>query len=306
MFVTAAALALSACGGADKKDKPASQVAAKVNKEELSVHQINFLLQQQRGIPPEQVDAASRQILERLIDQELALQKASELRVDRDPAVMQKIDAARREIIARAYAEKIGAGVSPPTAAEIRQYYNDKPALFKDRRVYTFQEISIEARPEQVADLRDGLKAAKSMPEFVESLKANGFRVNSAQAVRAAEQLPLANLDAVAAMKDGETVFTPTPAGAQVVVLLSSRSLPVSEEQAGPAISQFLLNERKRKMIEDDAKALRLSAKIEYVGSFAQPAASAPISTPVAAPALPPAASEGLDAKSINGGMGLK
>ena len=30
MLVTAAAPALSACGGADKKDKPASRVAAKV------------------------------------------------------------------------------------------------------------------------------------------------------------------------------------------------------------------------------------------------------------------------------------
>jgi hypothetical protein len=56
----------------------------------------------------------------------------------------------------------------------------------------------------------------------------------------------------------------------QVVVLAGSRSQPVSEEQARPAIEQFLLNERKRKLIEDDIKAMRAGAKIEYVGKFGE------------------------------------
>ena len=70
--VTLVAL-LAGCGD-KKKDKNATQIAAKVNKEEISIHQINFVLQQQRGLKPEQSEAASKQILERLIDQELAMQ----------------------------------------------------------------------------------------------------------------------------------------------------------------------------------------------------------------------------------------
>ena len=42
---------LAGCGD-KKKDKPASQTAAKVNKEEITVHQINFVLQQQRCLAP--------------------------------------------------------------------------------------------------------------------------------------------------------------------------------------------------------------------------------------------------------------
>src|SRR5687768_11230398 len=104
----AAVLVLAACG--DKKDKPATQTAARVNKEEVTVHQINYLLQQQRGLRPEQADAASKQMLERLIDQELALQKANDLKLDRDPQVVQQLEAARRDIVSRAYFEKVGAG----------------------------------------------------------------------------------------------------------------------------------------------------------------------------------------------------
>src|SRR5262249_40178575 len=140
--VVAAAL-LAGCGG--KKDRPATQTAARVNKEEITVHQINYVLSQQRGLPPEQAASAAKQVLDTLIDQELALQKASEQKVDRDPRVAQQIEAARREIIARAYMEKIGSGAPRPTPEEIHKYYEQHPALFKERRVYTLQEITIEA-----------------------------------------------------------------------------------------------------------------------------------------------------------------
>src|SRR6476660_7561843 len=88
-----AAVVLTGCGGKKDKEGTASQTAAKVNKEELTVHQINFVLQQ-RGLRQDQMEAASHQVLERLIDQELALQKAEESKLDRDPAVQQQVEAA--------------------------------------------------------------------------------------------------------------------------------------------------------------------------------------------------------------------
>ncbi|MDP3083951.1 MAG: EpsD family peptidyl-prolyl cis-trans isomerase, partial [Rubrivivax sp.] len=266
LAVLAAALVLAGCG--EKKDKTASQTAAKVNKSEITVHQINFVLQQQRNLRPEQADAASKQILERLIDQELALQKADDLKIDREPRVVQQLEAAKREILARAYLEKVGEAAAKPSAEEIKKYYDDKPALFKDRRIYSIQEIGIEATPDQLPALRERLAAAKNINEFVEYLKTNGFKFAGNQAVRAAEQLPLNSLDAFAQMRDGQAMIVPSPAGVQVVVLAGSRSQPVSEEQARPAIEQFILNERKRKLVEDDVKAMRASAQIQYVGKF--------------------------------------
>ena len=303
LALSAAAVLLVGCG--EKKEKAASQTAVKVDKDEITVHQINFVLQQQRGLRPEQTDAASKQILERLIDQQLAFGKAEDLKVDRDPRVVQALEAARREIVSRAYLEKVGEAAAKPTAEEIKKYYDEKPALFSERRVYSIQEIAIEARPEQVAVLREKLAAAKNIAEFVEWLKANDYRFSGNQAVRAAEQLPLNSLESFARMKDGQAAIVPAANGVQVIVLAGSRSQPVSEEQARPAIEQFILNERKRKLIEDDVKAMRTAAKIEYVGKFAEGAASAAAAatpTPVAAPA----ASGGLSSTDINKGMGIK
>ena len=310
-----ASLALVAgCG--DKKEKGASQTAVKVNKDEITVHQINFVLQQQRGLKPEQADAASKQILERLIDQQLALQRADDLKVDRDPRVVQMLEAARRDVLSRAYVEKISEAAVKPTAEEVKKYYDEKPALFKDRRIYSIQEIGIEAKPEQLPELREKLAGAKDVNAFVEYLKTAGYRFNGNQAVRAAEQLPLTSLDAFAKMKDGQAAIVPAPNGAQVIVLAGSRSQPVTEEQARPAIEQFLLNDRKRKLIEEDSKAMRAAAKIQYVGKFAEPAASAAsaadgaapaaATAPAPAPAASPAVSGSLSADDISKGMGLK
>jgi EpsD family peptidyl-prolyl cis-trans isomerase len=302
----ALAALLAGCG--DKKAKTASQTAAKVNKEEITVHQINYVLQQQRNLRPENTEAASRQALERLIDQELALQKASDLKLDRDPRVVQQMEAAKREIIARAYFDKVGEAAARPTAEDIKKYYTDKPALFSERRIYNLQEIVIDAKPEQVEGLRAKLGATKSISEFVDYLKANDFRFAGNQAVRAAEQLPLASLDGFAKLKDGQSVFQATPAGAQVIVLAGSRSQPIDLERAKPAIEQFLLNERKRQLIDQDVKDMRSIARIEYVGKFAQaasaPRADAPVSG--AAAAAPASASAALDADAISKGLGGK
>ncbi len=301
----ATASLLAACGG-DKGDK-ATQTAAKVNKEEITVHQINFVLQRQQGLKPEQAEAAGKQVLERLIDQELAVQQAEEAKLDRDPRVVQQVEAAKREILARAYAEKIGETAAKPTPEEIGKYYSDNPALFAERRIYSLQELTIEAKPEQLDELRGRLQAAKNMAEFVEYLRANDFKFAGNQAVRAAEQLPLAALGTLAKLQDNQSLVTRTPNGMQVLLLVGSRSQPVELERAKPSIEAFLTNQRKNELLTKHMKELREKAKIEYLGKFAEGAgaAAAAASGPAAADAASPAAS-GLDADAINKGLGIK
>jgi EpsD family peptidyl-prolyl cis-trans isomerase len=311
-------LVLTGCGDR-KKDTGASQTAAKVNKEEVTVHQINLMLQQRRGLKPEQVEVASKQILEFLVDQELAVQRTRELKIDQDPRVMLQVETAKREVLARAYAERTGESASKPTDDEIKKYYDDTPALFKDRRIYSLQELSIDAKPEQVAALRDQLQRVKSASEFAEYLKANNVRFTGNQGVRAAEQLPGDVLGQLAKMKDNQMVLLPSPTGAVVIMLVGSRAEPVDEARAKPAIEQFLLNDAKRKRIEADVKALRAAAKIEYIGKFAQAGASAAVGGPTqpvaAAPAAAPtptlpaasaAVAGSMSAEDISKGMGIK
>lgn len=309
------ALALSACGDA-KKEPAASQTAVRVNKEELTVHQINLLLQQQRGLKPEQVDLASRRIVEFLIDQELAVQRSKELKLDQDGRVLLQLEAAKREVLSRAYAEKLGESVAKPSPEEVKKYYDDKPALFKERRVYSLQELTVEATPAQLVALKETLAQAKTMNDVVQHLRSNNLRFTGDQGVRAAEQLPAPVLELLSKTKEGQMTWLPTPAGAVVTMHVNSRLDPIDETRATPVIELFLTNEAKRKRLDGDIKALRAAARIEYVGKFA-PAASAASAasaagagaTPAAAGAAatpPAAAASGLTADTISQGLGIK
>ena len=266
-----AAVLATACG--DKRLPPGEPVA-EVDGTTIIEPQLTFVLAQ-RNLRPAQAEAAGRQVLERIVDQQLAAAKAGELQLDREPRVQLALDAARREVLARAYLERLGEAAPKPTAEEIQAYYDSKPALFRQRRIYTLQEITVEADAAQQAALREALSAAPTVNAFVEHLKAGGLRYSAAQAVRAAEQLPLPALERLAGLRDGQAGVVPHPNGLQVVVLAGSREQPVSLEQARPAIEQYLLAERRRKLAEEDLRALRAAARIEYRGKYAGGGAAA-------------------------------
>lgn len=296
-------------GCSEKPSAPvATQTAAKVNKEEITVHQVNFLVGQQRGLRPDQTESASKQALERLVDQQLILQRAEELKLDRDPRVLQTLDTARRDVLERAYLERVTEAVPRPTGEEIKQYFESKPNLFAQRKVYALQEIAIQVPADRVETVGKKLQESRNVDQFVEWLKREGLKFGATQAVRPAEQLPLTALDQLARMKDGEAYMEPTPSGASVTIVTASRVEPVEFKQAEPVIEQFLLNERKRKLIDDERRNLRTAATVQYVGKFAQEGGSRPAvasTTPVAVAAAG-AASAGMTSADILKGMGIK
>ena len=115
------ALGLAACGSKDA-EKPASQIAAKVNSGEISVHQINYVLSRTGASAgaPETAPKIRREILDRLIDQELAVEQAVGKKLDRSPDVLMAVENARREILARAYVEQLTAAMPKPKRMKAR------------------------------------------------------------------------------------------------------------------------------------------------------------------------------------------
>lgn len=325
--VAAATLMMAGCDKFkhDSGGAKATQAAARVNGEEITVHQINQLLERQPGLKPEQAEAAGRQALEALIDQQLAVAKAEEQKMDRDPQVVALLDATRRSILARTYLEKAAAaGAGTPSADEVRKYFDTKPALFSQRKVYALQEFTVPTTsPDQAKPLMDKLKATRSPAEFVEVLKASGVKFSANQTTQAAESLPMALLEPLSKVGDGEALYVTAKDGFKAILVVASKSQPVTFEQAKPAIEQFLTVERRREFAQKEIKNLRTAAKIEYVGKFAdKPAAGAsapaseaeaPASAAAPAPVPAPVASEtapaptGLDTNTLNKGLsGLK
>lgn len=262
---------ISGCGGDNKNDKPASQTAAKVNGDEVTVHQINNELQRAAGGTVPQganIEAANKRILEGLIDQTLLVQAAKEAKVDRDPQVLQQLEASRRQILAQAYIDKQVAA-TPPTPEEIKEFYAKNPDLFEKRRVYAFREFLFE-RGKFTDDLRNQINTAKSPADVGKALNAAGIRFRETNSTRPAEALPIEALPRIAQLNKGDTLAFSDQNLANILMLMDYAEQPVPLDRATPLITQYLVNQKKRDLAQSKVKELRGKGKIEYVGNFAK------------------------------------
>ena len=297
-------MGLAACGGAGGGGS-STQVAARVNSDEITVHQINTALSQVGNPGGGDPAKAGAQILERLIDQQLLVQQAETAQLDRDPRVLQVIDASRREILARAYLEQQVGSVGQPSGEEVDAYYRDNPALFGARRIYNLQELSIRLDPARHDEVKAQVESAKSLKEIVDWLKAQGIPFTAGASAKPAEQLPMELLPRFAAMKDGQIALVRQPQGITVVHLAGSSDQPIDRATAQPLIEKFLVNQRRADLVRGEIKRLRDQAEIAYVGAFAQTEAQAEAGEP-ATSAAPAASSDPAAGAMERGVAGLK
>lgn len=281
------ALALSACGNKDKKEA-ATQVAAKVGSEEISVHQINQILSRANtaAATPAAAHAMSREVLEKLIDQQLAVEQATEEKLHRSPEVVAQIEASKRDILARAYMKKIAGAVPKPSLEEVKKYYAEHPELFSARRIFNVQEIVVPAAPGLADQLRAFAASGKPMVDIANWLKSKDVKFDGGSATRAAEQIPLERLPQIHALKDGQSLVIEAPQSLTLLRLVSSQSVPVPEAAALPRIEQFLNNRRGSEAVTASLKKLRADAKVTYMGEFAK-SNGAPAAAPAATLAPP-------------------
>ncbi len=294
-----AVLAVSGCG--DKKEgdaKVVSQVAAKVNGDEISVQQLDFELSKLSNLSPDQAKQAANQVLKSMVDQQLMTQKAITDKLDSDPLVMQAIEASRRQILAQALIKKMTANHAKPSEAELADYYAKNPALFAERRIYRLQEINVQVKPENVERIKAELQKAKNLGDFIAWLKAENIPARAGQSTKTAEQLPLEILPRLHAMKDGQAMTFAAPGALNILVVAGSQTQPLTQEQAKPMIERYLDNAKKREIAEVELKKLKEAAKIEYLGEYADAGKPADVKAePTAAAAAPsvlaaPAATE--------------
>ena len=264
LLLVACAFQLSACGhkGAGGALK-SGQTIARVNGDEITIGQLNYELQR-ANISPAQQDAASKQIVQGLIDRQLVSQAAIDAKLDRNPNVLQAMENAKAMVLAQAYLENKAANVVKPTDVEVKDYYNNHPDLFANRKVYLFDELSLSANSYSKA-LNDVANAAKSLEEIIAWLDKNGIGYNHAQATHAAEALPEALRKQLLKMVVGDIVFIRAREGNIIGRIQAVKEAPVTLENAKPYIERGLYGEKRKDAAKNEMINLRNAAKIVFL-----------------------------------------
>ena len=146
----------------------------------------------------------------------------------------------KREIVARRYFESIVEGVSKPSAADVQKYYTAHPALFGERKIYTFERTDVQVPASRGAEVASHAQAAKSPGELTDWLKSQSLKYTESPMTQPAEALPLQLVDRIGEMKSGTSIALPQPFGVSVLTLVSAESAPKTQEEARAPIEQYL------------------------------------------------------------------
>ena len=285
---------LAACGG--DKQKKVGQALASVNGEEITALQLNEELQR-AGVPAAQQEAASKQLLEALIDRQVVENVALKEKIDRDPKVMQAVERAKALIISQAYMQKKLSGIARPSKAEVEDYFNKHPELFSNRKQFDMRQLLIASK-----DMNDALKQvidkSKSLDEVAAWMESNKIGFARAQVSRTTTDLAPELVAKLQSMPKGQLFIINEGERAMLMTIVDIKDVPVKLAAAAPQIEQYLVNTRTKDAAKKEMERLRAAAKIEYLN---QPAASAATAASGAASAASASASAAATARGVAG-----
>ena len=268
-------VSLSACGG---KEKKAGQALVRVNGEEITTLQLNNELGR-ANVQPSQQEAATRQLLEALIDQELLLAEAMRSKVDRSPVVVQAIERAKRQIIVQSYLQGVMAKIPKPSKTEISDYYQKHPELFSQRKEFYLRLLAIDSN-DLSSDLKSFMDSAKSLDEVAGWLSKNNVQYLKGKGTRNTASVPPEIAKKLQSSPKG-TLFVVTEGGRSMLISLDDiKDAPVAIKEVEPLIEKFLAEKKIKEAIDAEAVHLRSQAKIEYLNASAPVAASSKAGSP--------------------------
>jgi EpsD family peptidyl-prolyl cis-trans isomerase len=296
------AVGLSACGG--DKEKKSGQALASVNGDEITVLQLNEELQRS-GVAAAQQEAASKQLLQSLIDRQLLQNEAVKEKADRDPKVVQAIERAKALILAQSYMQKRVGALPRPTKAEVATYFENNPVYFSQRKTLELRQLQL-ATKDIVPEVKSAIDSAKSLDEVAAWLDSHKVAYTKAQLARATSELPLDLSSKLLAMPKGQLFMVRE--GERTVVSSTSeiRDTPVTLAASSTQIEQFLFNKKIKEASDAEIARLRASAKIEYLNKTLAPATAPAAAAAPAGAAASSSAASGSASANERGVAGLR
>ncbi len=243
--------------GCDKKPAKSGQAIAKVNGQEITVHQLNQELARLPG-------ANEKQVVELLINRQLVINAAIENKLDRDANVMQSMERAKSEVLTQAYLQNKLSTIAKPTMIEVEDFYNKHPEFFSQRKLFETKEIVL-AKKDMTDELKKDIEASNNIDDIKAQLDRKGIKNAARQLSRTTMDIPLEMASKWQVLQRGDKIFLADGNYATVVVINEIKDSPVTKEAAIPQIEQYLRNTKAKNAEQAELARLKKEAKIEYL-----------------------------------------
>ena len=155
---------LAGCGGDSTSTPPAAKVDG------ITISQVSVTASA-AGANESQHKAQ----LEISIAEQLLANAAIKEKLDGDVNVLAAIETSKRQALARAYLARRAAAQAKITEADIKAFYDQRPELFAERKIYRLQEIAVTVASDRVGEINKKLQGMKTFGERAAWLKKNNI-----------------------------------------------------------------------------------------------------------------------------------
>ncbi len=258
------AIILGMLSGCDNKTSVNnhSQVVAKVNGDEITVHQVNNELQRIKT-PVSNPEALSKKILESLIDRQLLVQEAIKLNLDHTPEVVELVAAARAQIYAQAYLARKVSSIPPAKEDEVRKFMAEHPEVFSERKVLSTTDVVFSNDPSKI-DYDTLQTKVSNLDELKALLASHQIHFDILQEQIPSESMPKQALSMLNQIKVGDLLFMHDDNNKVIVRSVNSIIDAPLETSQSMEMAAKIVNERKRQQfINDELSRLKKLAKID-------------------------------------------
>lgn len=255
---------LSGCSSSHSLDKSKTQVVAKVNGEEVTVHEVNQYMSHitQMDATPEQM---RKNAIDAVIDQHLLQTAAKQAKLDRDVDVLETELDSTKNILIDAYKARHFNATTSPTEQQISAYYQSHPLLFAERKLYQLQQLRIQSSVENQPALLAQLKQSDNIEAFVHWLDAQRIAYDISNTVKAPEDMGATEQGMVTKMKVGEAAIVNQDQNSlSLVFLTATQQQPITLVHARLRIQDALMADSAVQQAALWLKQARLNAKIVY------------------------------------------
>ncbi|MGF1544360.1 MAG: peptidyl-prolyl cis-trans isomerase [Parvularculaceae bacterium] len=280
--VAGSATAVAASGARDVKSG-ATQVVATLGEREITLSELRIEMQRLR-LNPASPDA-ERLALSGLVERELLAEAARETGLHRKPDALARMRAAETQALAELFYASASLPLEP-TRSEIEDFIAKNASLFRERRIYDFQVLTLpsEAFTDELTPLFD---ESEDFSAFEKALTQAGVDYALGPARRDGATFPKPIREQLAAYGPTDNVVLRGPDRTEIYKILSSEPSDADPETFGPLARRLLLeraaSERGRKLID----RLKAEASLTIHRESARPEEPAQAVAPTAAAATP-------------------
>ena len=246
-----------------------TQIVARVNGQEITISDLRGELQR-LGRSPNDVDA-ERVALDNIINRTLLTAAARAAKVHRQPEAMRRMAVAREQALADLY---VATASQPPepTLIEIEDFVAENPALFTERRIYTFSVLTLPTEAFDSDRLTPLFDATEDFALLSRALNNNNVRFSQTPLARSSDAFPDAVRRQLAQYGLRDNIVLQGEVETQIMKIDAITPAPIAMDNALPMARNILLQRSAQKRAEKLIASLRNKSSLSFFRATAAPA----------------------------------